>query len=51
MEGSALVTETAEKAELLNGFFALVFTGKTSPQESLTQEIRVQGCWKKDLVK
>lgn len=51
MEGRALVTESAEKGELLNGFFALVFTGKTSPQESLTQEIRVKGCWKKDLVK
>lgn len=51
MEGRALVTECAKKEELLNGFLALVFTGKTSPQESLTQEIRVKGCWKKDLVK
>lgn len=51
MEGRALVTESAERAELLNGFFASVFTGKTRPQESLTQEIRVKGCWKKDLVK
>lgn len=41
MEGRALVTESAKKEELLNGFLALVFTGKTSPQESLTKEIRV----------
>lgn len=45
-EGRTLVTEDVEKAELLNTAFALVFTGKTSPQGSLTQEIRVQECWK-----
>lgn len=51
MEGRTLVTESAKKEELLKGFFALVFTGKTSPQEFLTQKIRVKGCWKKHLVK
>lgn len=48
-EARTLVTEDIEKAELLNATFALVFTGKTSPQESLTQEIGAKECWKKDL--
>ncbi|XP_068856794.1 uncharacterized protein [Aphelocoma coerulescens] len=46
--GETLVTEDAEKAELLNAFFALAFTDKTSPQGSLAQEIRVKESWKED---
>ena len=47
--GGTAITEGTEKAELQNATFPWVFTGKTSPWESPTEETGIEECCKKYL--